>query len=299
MVPLSITQSFRDLSQLDFRILSVIEILMAKHEFVPVEEIARYMKYNEKKIENFLKHLKKKKLVFIVQRHYLGSALTFIGYDALALKALVEKGILSQIGPEIGAGKESNVHLGINDDGKEMIVKFHRLGKLDFRATRKSRAFVAEKRHLSPLYESRLSAQREYKALSYLSKAGVSVPKPIAQNRHLVCMEIIIGQDLYRIKRNNFGSEDDISHLFHTIIDEIKKCVELGYIHGDLSEYNIRLDENDYPVLFDWPQYLEGEEIQAEEILRRDFQNIINFFQKKFQVNVHYEISEVINLLKK
>ncbi|MCK4848357.1 MAG: serine/threonine protein kinase [Candidatus Heimdallarchaeota archaeon] len=297
MVPLSITQSFRDLSQFDFRILSVIEILMAKHEFVPVEEIARYLKYNEKKIVIFLKHLKKLKLVFIVQRHYLGSALTFIGYDALALKALVEKGILSQIGPEIGAGKESNVHLGMNDEGKEMIVKFHRLGKLDFRATRKSRSFVAEKRHLSPLYESRLSAGREYEALVHLNKAGVSVPKPIAQNRHLVCMEIISGQDLYRIKRNNFGSEEDISHLFHRIINEIKKCVEQGYIHGDLSEYNIRLDENDYPVLFDWPQYIARDEKQAEEILTRDFQNIISFFQKKFQVNVHYEISEILNLL--
>ncbi len=298
-MPLSITQSFRDLSQLDFRVLSVIEILMAKHEFAPVEEIARFMKYNEKKVENFLRHLRKKKLILVVQRHYLGSALTFIGYDALALKALVEKGILFQIGPEIGAGKESNVHLGMNEDGKELIVKFHRLGKLDFRATRKSRTFVAEKRHLSPLYESRLSAEREYTALNHLHKAGVSVPKPIAQNRHLVCMEIVNGQDLYRKKRKDFGSEEEISKLFYEIIEEIKKCVEHGYIHGDLSEYNIRLDENDYPVLFDWPQYLESEETNAEDILTRDYQNIINFFQKKFQVNIHYEFAEILNLLDK
>ncbi|MHA1947261.1 MAG: RIO1 family regulatory kinase/ATPase domain-containing protein [Candidatus Hodarchaeales archaeon] len=282
-MPLSITQSFLNLTQIDFRILSVIEILMAKYEFVPVEEIARFMKYNEKKVENYLKHLKKLKLVFIVQKHYLGSALTFIGYDALALKALVEKGILSQIGPEIGAGKESNVHLGMNDDGKELIVKFHRLGKLDFRATRKSRSFVAEKRHLSPLYESRLSAEREYKALSHLHGAR----------------EIINGQDLYRKKRKDFGSEEEISLLFHKIIAEIKKCVDQGYIHGDLSEYNIRLDENDHPVLFDWPQYIEGEEEQAEDILTRDYQNIINFFQKKFQVTIHYEFSEILTLLDK
>ena len=299
MVPLSITQSFIDLSQVDFRILSVIEILMAKYEFVPVEEIARFVKYNEKRVENILRHLKKLKLVFIVQRHYLGSALSFIGYDALALKALVEKGILSQIGPEIGAGKESNVHLGMNDDGEELIVKFHRLGKLDFRATRKSRTFVAEKRHLSPLYESRLSAEREYKALSHLHKASISVPKPIAQNRHLVCMEIVNGQDLYRKKRNDFGSEDDISKLFHLIIGEIKKCVQQGYIHGDLSEYNIRLDENDFPVLFDWPQFIVSEETQAEDILERDCQNIINFFQKKFQVTIHYDLQEIIKLLDK
>ena len=297
MVPLTITTSFRDLSPLDFRVLSVIEILMAKHEFVPVEEIARFMKYNEKKIENLIRHLKKLKLVFIVQRHYLGSALTFIGYDALALKALVEKGILSHIGSEIGAGKESNVHLGMDDDGKEMIVKFHRLGKLDFRATRKSRTFVAEKRHLSPLYESRLSAEREYKALFHLHRAGVSVPEPIAQNRHLVCMEIVNGQDLYRRKRSNFGSEDDISTLFHQIIDEMKNSVKEGFIHGDLSEYNIRLNEDDLPVLFDWPQYIESVNSQAKDILLRDIQNIINFFKKKFQVTIHYEFTEILDLL--
>ncbi|MHA2113712.1 MAG: RIO1 family regulatory kinase/ATPase domain-containing protein, partial [Candidatus Hodarchaeales archaeon] len=94
-------------------------------------------------------------------------------------------------------------------------------------------------------------------------------------------------------------SEEEISLLFHKIIAEIKKCVDQGYIHGDLSEYNIRLDENDHPVLFDWPQYIEGEEEQAEDILTRDYQNIINFFQKKFQVTIHYEFSEILTLLDK
>ncbi|MHA1978333.1 MAG: RIO1 family regulatory kinase/ATPase domain-containing protein [Candidatus Hodarchaeales archaeon] len=297
MARLSITKFFRDIERLDFRILSVIEILMAKHEFVPLEEIARFMKYAEKKIEIRLKRLKKKRLVFIAQRHYLGTALTFIGYDALALKALVEKGILAQIGPEIGAGKESNIHLGMNDEENEFIIKFHRLGKLDFRATRKSRAFIAEKRHLSPLYESRLSAEREFRALKTLYEADVSVPKPIAHNRHLVVMEIVTGQDLYRLKKGDMSSEEEIALLFHNIIKETKKCVKLGYIHGDLSEYNIRLNEHEYPVLIDWPQYVAAEDPQAIEILTRDCQNILNYFEKKFLVKTHYDISEILELL--
>ncbi len=297
MAPLSVTKSFRDLNRLDFRILSVIEILMARHEFVPIEEIIRYMKYTEKKIQFALKRLKKMNLVFIVQRHYLGTALTFIGYDALALKALVEKNVLAQLGPEIGAGKESNVHLGMDEDGKEFLIKFHRLGKLDFRATRKSRAFIAEKRHLSPLYESRLSAEREYKALKALYTEGVSVPEPIAQNRHLVTMKIIQGQDLFRIRRSDFGSEEEIAILFQNIIQEVKKCVQHGYIHGDLSEYNIRLNEDEFPVLIDWPQFVGTEESQAEEILTRDCQNILNFFERKFLVKIHYDMSEIIQIL--
>ncbi|MHA2139764.1 MAG: RIO1 family regulatory kinase/ATPase domain-containing protein [Candidatus Hodarchaeales archaeon] len=286
-----------DTNRLDFRLLSVIEILMAKHEFVPIEEIVRFTKYTVKKIEVTLKRLRNMKLIYLVQRHYLGAALTFIGYDALALKALVEKKVLAQIGPEIGAGKESNVHLGMNDDGKEFLVKFHRLGKLDFRATRKSRTFIAEKRHLSLLYQSRLSAEREYNALSALYTNGVSVPKPIAQNRHLVTMEIVQGQDLFRIKRSDFGNEEEIALLFQNIIQEVKKCVKHGYIHGDLSEYNIRLNDDDFPVLIDWPQYIETDEPQAVEILTRDCQNVMNFFEKKFLVKIHYEISEILKML--
>ncbi|MFX1517342.1 MAG: RIO1 family regulatory kinase/ATPase [Promethearchaeota archaeon] len=293
-MPLSILEFFRELTQFDFRILSVIEVLMARHEMVPTEEIAAYLQYTEKKIRSALNRLRKFKLIMIGQRHYLGVALTFSGYDALALKALVEKGIISQIGPEVGAGKESDIRIAVDDDGSEFILKLHRLGKLDFRATKRARAFIALKSHISPLYESRLSAEREYKALNDLFKAEVSVPEPIAQNRHIVAMKTIIGQDLYRMKKNEFQTDEEILTLFNNIIHEMQKAVKNGYIHGDLSEYNIRLNEDDYPVFFDWPQYIETESEQAERILTRDLSNILNYFKKKFQMTINTEVSELL-----
>ena len=296
-MPLTILEIFTKLTKFEFRILSVIEILMAKFEFVPIEEIARYMNYTEKRIQTTVDRMKKQKLVIIVQRHYLGVALTFIGYDALALKALVEKGVIAQIGPEIGAGKESDVRLARNDDGKDLLLKFHRLGKLDFRATRKARAFLAKKRHLSPLYESRLSAEREYKALESLYKAGVSVPKPISQNRHIVAMHIVSGQDLYKIKKNEFADHESIGVLSENILEEVLKSAKAGFIHGDLSEYNIRLNEDEYPVLFDWPQYVSLESEQAEMILTRDIENLLNYFTKKFKMSPRVSISEIVDII--
>ncbi len=294
IMPLTILDFFRDLTKLEFRILSVIEVLMARYEFVPIEEVASRLKYSDKRIKLALDKLRHKKLILMVQKHYLGVSLTFIGYDALAIKALVEKGILAQIGPEIGAGKESDIRLAIDDNEFEFIIKFHRLGKLDFRSTRKARAFIAEKRHISPLYESRLSAEREFKALNDLYNAGISVPKPISHNRHVVAMCIVKGQDLYRIKKNEFTHEDDIITLFDNIINELQSAVKLGYIHGDLSEYNIRLNEDNYPVLFDWPQYIEAKSEQSKEILTRDVQNVLNYFQKKFQMKSKMHISEIL-----
>ena len=293
-MPLSILEFFRELTQFDFRILSVIEVLMARHEMVPIEEIVAYLRYTEKKIRTALNRLRKFKLIMIAQRHYLGVALTFSGYDALALKALVEKGIVAQIGPEVGAGKESDIRMAVDDEGSEFILKLHRLGKLDFRATKRARAFIAEKSHISPLYESRLSAEREYQALKELFKVGVSVPEPIAQNRHVVAMTTIIGQDLYRMKKNEFQTDEEILTLFNNIIHEMQKAVKAGYIHGDLSEYNIRLNEDDYPVFFDWPQYIETESEQAERILTRDLSNILNYFKKKFQMTINTDVSELL-----
>jgi RIO kinase 2 len=294
IMPLSVVEFFRELDKFDFRVLSVIEILMAKYEIVPLEEIAAYLHYTEKKTQKALNRLRRFKLVLMAQRHYLGAALTFIGYDALALKALVEKGVIAQMGPEIGAGKESNIRLAADDQGDEFIMKMHRLGKLDFRATKRARAFIAEKSHISPLYESRLSAEREFKALQDLYKAGVSVPEPIAQNRHILVMHIVFGQDLYRIKKNEFNSDDKILRLFENIVHEMQCAFKSGYIHGDLSEYNIRLNEDDYPVLFDWPQFVKIESEQAERILKRDLSNILNYFQKKFQMSVKKDASELL-----
>ncbi|WP_455140015.1 RIO1 family regulatory kinase/ATPase domain-containing protein [Candidatus Hodarchaeum mangrovi] len=296
-MPLKILDIFRDLNKFQFQLLSLIEVNMAYYEIVPVEMIATILKYSEKRTEVELRRLKRLKLIFIVQRHYLGVALTFMGYDALGLKALVEKGIIDQVGPEIGAGKESNIHLAINNEGMQFLIKIHRLGKLDFRATRKARSFIAEKRHLSPLYESRLSAQREYEALTNLYNAGISVPKPIAQNRHIVAMEIIIGTDLYRVKKNEYESQEQILNLFENILQEIRKATATGFIHGDLSEYNIRLDEKDYPVLFDWPQYIETSATHAKEALMRDIGNILKFFFRKFNLAYKIEVMDIVNEL--
>jgi len=292
---MKIINHFKDITKLQFRILAVIEILMARHEFVPLEEIVSYLSYSEKKIENELRKLRRLKLITVVQRHYLGTALTFIGYDALALKALVEKGIISQIGPEIGAGKESNIRLVINDEGKQFLIKLHRLGKLDFRLTKRSREYIAEKRHISPLYESRLSAEREFKALTDLYNSGVSVPKAIAQNRHIVTLEIVKGEDLYKIKKSEFTSENEVISLFENILHEVQQAVKCGYIHGDLSEYNIRMNEDNYPVLFDWPQYIKTEAMNARDVLRRDIENILSYFKKKFKVRINLDVEQYIN----
>ena len=60
-------------------------------------------------IQDCLKSLLRQKLVHHENSKYNGFRLTTLGYDFLALKALLNRGAVSAIGRQIGVGKESDV----------------------------------------------------------------------------------------------------------------------------------------------------------------------------------------------
>jgi RIO kinase 2 len=156
-------------------------------------------------------------------------------------------------------------------------VKFHRLGRISFRQTRRKRDYVAERSHISWLYQSRLAATKEFQALKLLYPARVAVPEPIRQNRHTIVMGMIEGAELYR-----YREIPEPKRIFAEILENIKKAY-LGaeVIHADLSEYNVILQPDMHVLIIDWPQYVTKNHPNAEQLLRRDLQNILTFFRKK------------------
>ncbi len=60
-------------------------------------------------MERCLKALLRQKLVHHDNSRYDGYRLTPLGYDFLALKALVARGAITAVGRQIGVGKESDV----------------------------------------------------------------------------------------------------------------------------------------------------------------------------------------------
>lgn len=55
-----------------------------------------------------------------------GYRLTNSGYDYLALKTLTARGVVSSFGNQIGVGKESNIYVVADEDGKPLCLKLHR-----------------------------------------------------------------------------------------------------------------------------------------------------------------------------
>ncbi|MBS7604732.1 MAG: serine/threonine-protein kinase RIO2 [Candidatus Bathyarchaeia archaeon] len=264
----------------DFRVLAVIEIDLSHHRFVPEKDIFRLSGLPEKEVRYRLERLAEFGLIYRWVGSYVGYLLNTAGYDCLALNALVKAGVLSSLGKPLGVGKESDVYDALTDDGERVAVKFHRLGRTSFRQTRRLRGYALGKRHISWLYQSRLAAEREFEALKLVYPCGVSVPKPIAQNRHVIVMGMIEGDCLFR-----FSSLPDPDSILDRILENVKLAyVKANVVHGDLSEYNVILSPDWHILIIDWPQYVRSDNPSANMLLRRDVSNIIGFFKRKYGV---------------
>ncbi|MEM0010589.1 MAG: RIO1 family regulatory kinase/ATPase, partial [Candidatus Bathyarchaeia archaeon] len=61
-----------------------------------------------------------------------------------------------------------------------------------------------------------------------------------------------------------------------------------GIIHADLSEYNIIVSHRG-PVIFDWPQWVSRNHPSAHYYLRRDLENLLKFFKRKYDISYNLE----------
>ena len=279
-------RAYKLLDKYDIRILQVIEVSMAKFLYVPIRVILSKTKFTEKFLLKRLSKLNELGLLSRRKGAYIGYILTTRGYDCLALNVLFKKGLIEKIeGSPIGIGKESDVFIAYTPAGEEVVLKFHRLGRTSFRQTRRFRTYIGERRHISWLYESRLSAEKEYQALKILYPEGISVPKPIFHNRHVVVMSALNGKPLFEVRELS-----EPEKVLNEILDNIKRAYAIGIIHGDLSEYNVIIDlDTENITIIDWPQWISANHPQAYFYIKRDLLNILKFFRRKFKVTKRIE----------
>jgi len=272
----------------DFRILQAIELGMIQHQIVPFKSILKYSGLHEKEIEYRLKELHAKDVFIRESEPYRGYLLTYVGYDALTLNAFVKGNFIDALGSPIGKGKESDVYEAFDSNRESLIMKFHRLGRTSFRATRRKREYVADRRHISWLYQSRLAAEKEYEALQKLFSDGISVPQPFHQNRNGILMEFL---DAYQL--NEVESLDEPLEYLEEIMENMEKTYRAGLIHADLSEYNILVSKQGKLWIIDWPQYVSTDHPNNEMYLTRDLGNVNTYFERKF--NVSLDLEEILD----
>jgi RIO kinase 1 len=178
----------------------------------------------------------------------------------------------------ISIGKEANVFSAEGSAGK-VAVKIYRLETCDF--NRMYDYIKSDPRYISLKKKRRevvfAWCQREYRNLFAAREASVKAPIPIKFLKNILVMEFI-GEEAAAPKLKDLPPEN-VRRFFEKTIKNIKNFYRNGYVHGDLSKFNI-LNFREFPVFIDFSQATTLKNPNAEEWLRRDIKNVCNFFAK-------------------
>ncbi|KAL0392402.1 UNVERIFIED_CONTAM: Serine/threonine-protein kinase rio2 [Sesamum radiatum] len=272
--------ALRYLSKDDFRVLTAVEMGMRNHEIVPSELIDRIASLKHGGTYKVLKNLLKHKLLHHDSSKYDGFRLTYLGYDFLAIKTLVNRGVFAAVGRQIGVGKESDIFEVATEDGTVLAMKLHRLGRVSFRAVKSKRDYLRHRSSYNWLYLSRLAALKEFAFMKALDEHGFPVPHAVDCNRHCVIMSLIQGYPLVQVKQ--LQNPDTV---FETILGLIVRLAEHGLIHCDFNEFNIMIDDDEKVTMIDFPQMVSVSHRNAKMYFDRDVECIFKFFRKRFNIN--------------
>ncbi|KAJ7110144.1 RIO1-domain-containing protein [Mycena epipterygia] len=264
----------------EFRVLTAVEMGSKNHEVVPTVLIAQISGLRNGGVNKLIGSLAKRNLVSKVQNSkYDGYRLTYGGYDFLAMRAMSKRDTMHSVGNQIGVGKESDIYIVANAEGKEMVLKLHRLGRISFRAIKEKRDYLGKRKSASWMYMSRLAAQKEWAFMKVLHEHEFPVPEPIDQARHCILMEFI---DAYPLRQ--ISEVPSPGKLYSTLMDLIVRFAHAGLIHGDFNEFNILIRrESGEPIVIDFPQMVSTSHENAEWYFNRDVECIRTFFKRRFR----------------
>jgi len=193
-------------------------------------------------------------------------------------------------------GKEADVHLveRTAPDGRSCLLAaksyrsrqhrlFHRdAGYLEGRRVRRSRetrAMATRTAFGLDLIAGQWAAA-EHAALSRLWSLGLPVPYPAQLDGTRLLLEFIgddAGVAAPRLAQVRAG-RDELAALWFDLHNALIRLAEAGYAHGDLSAYNLLVDDG-HIVMIDLPQIVDivGNP-QGPDFLRRDVTNVCSWF---------------------
>jgi RIO kinase 2 len=74
----------------------------------------------------------------------------------------------------------------------------------------------------------------------------------------------------------------DPAALYDELMTLLVNLANHGVIHGDFNEFNIMLDSDSLPILYDFPQMVSISHTNAKMYFDRDVQCVRDFFKRKF-----------------
>ena len=258
-----------------------------------------FRKHVEKKISQREKRYETERLM--QEKHseeYEALEEVFDRSTLMTIYNFLNKGIIDQIFGAVKAGKESKLYWGKDKEGKTLAIKIFLTISAEFKKGMIP-YIEGDPRFAHVKHDTRSLvfawAQKEFRNLTQAVEAGVNVPKPIDVSHNVLIMEFIgeEGESAPLLRETEIKNP---TRIYNLVLSNAKKLYQKAkLVHGDLSEYNIMLWKNQ-PVLFDVSQAVPLEHPMADQLLRRDLENVNRYF-KRLGVEV-FSPEEVYNKVK-
>jgi RIO kinase 1 len=207
------------------------------------------------------------------------------------LLPLIEDGVIDDVVRQLMSGKEATVYMvrcgseircakvykEANKRSFKKAVQYQEGRKV--RNSRRARAMEKGSKFGRKQQEEAWQ-NSEVDALYRVAAAGVRVPKPYGCFDGVLLMELITdeeGQVAPRLSEVSMSEEQALED--HAVVmQDVVRMLCAGMIHGDLSEFNVLVD--DYgPVIIDLPQAVDAAaNNNAESMLERDVNNMRDYY---------------------
>ncbi len=204
---------------------------------------------------------------------------------------LIEDGLVDEVISQLMSGKEATVYVVrcgseircakvYKDAGKRSFKKavLYQEGRKG-RNSRRARAIEKGSGYGRNQQEAAWQ-NAEVDALAQVANAGVRVPEQYGCFDGVLLMELITDDEGNAAPRlNEVSMTAELAMEDHAVVMKyVMRMLCAGVVHGDLSEFNVLVDEYG-PVIIDMPQAVDAAaNNNAKSMLERDVNNITNYY---------------------
>jgi RIO kinase 1 len=213
----------------------------------------------------------------------------------IALSKLQKKELFETVDFLVSKGKEANVYRGTTKENEHVAIKIYRIETSNFIHMHE---YLLGDPRFSGVKKDRFQTilawtKKEFSNLKVFYEGKIAVPKPLGFLRNILVMEFLGKGGL------PFPTLDTVKTIepkkdFDFLISEVKKIYQLGFVHADLSPYNIMVTDEGLKII-DCSQAVSLKHPKGEEFLERDVKNLINFFKKE---GLSENLENCINFIK-
>lgn len=208
-----------------------------------------------------------------------------------AIQPLIADGLVDEVLHQLMSGKEATVYAVRTGNEIRCAKVYKEAAKRSFKkaATYQEGRKVRNSRRARAMEKGSKFGRKqqeetwqnaEVDALYRLANAGVRVPQPYGCFDGVLLMEMITDEHGDVAPRlNDVSMSAEQAREDHNIImHDVKRMLCAGLVHGDLSEFNVLVDEHG-PVIIDLPQAVDAAaNNNAQAMLTRDVENMTNYY---------------------